>query len=74
MEAEAEDGTEEVDETGAKSDEVKASHSGNLNPETVEKLKTLEHKIMIGGENLLEKAELQERLLAESEAELQAIR
>lgn len=39
--------------------------------DVVERLKDLEAKIMVGGENLLEKAELQERLLAESEAELQ---
>lgn len=39
--------------------------------EILERLKSLEGKIMVGGENLLEKAELQERLIAESEAELQ---
>ncbi|XP_015787992.1 kinesin-like protein KIF3A [Tetranychus urticae] len=42
------------------------------NPELLEKLKCLEEKIMVGGENLLEKAELQEKLLIESEAELEA--
>ncbi|RWS13838.1 Kinesin-like protein 4 [Dinothrombium tinctorium] len=48
-------------------DASKVSH----NTEALEKLKYLEAKIMVGGENLLEKAELQEKLLAESEAELQ---
>ncbi|XP_053200474.1 kinesin-like protein KIF3A [Panonychus citri] len=42
------------------------------NPELLEKLKCLEEKVMVGGENLLEKAELQEKLLIESEAELEA--
>lgn len=37
----------------------------------LEKLKALEAKVMVGGENLLEKAELQEKLLAASEQELQ---
>ena len=36
----------------------------------MEKLKALETKVIVGGENLLEKAELQEKLLAASEAEL----
>ncbi|KAK4336915.1 hypothetical protein RND71_044031 [Anisodus tanguticus] len=40
------------------------------NAEMIEKLKALENKVIIGGENLLEKAELQEKLLAESEAEI----
>lgn len=44
----------------------------NLDPRLVDKLKCLEDKIIVGGENLLEKAELQEKLLAESEAELEA--
>jgi hypothetical protein len=44
------------------------------NQELLDKLKCLEEKIMVGGENLLEKAELQEKLLAESEAELLAAR
>ena len=35
-----------------------------------EKLQSLERKIIVGGENLLEKAEEQERLLAMSQAEL----
>ncbi len=39
--------------------------------EVLEKLKSLEAKICVGGENLIEKAELQEKLIAESEAELQ---
>jgi hypothetical protein len=39
--------------------------------EVLEKLKSLEAKIIVGGENLIEKAELQEKLIAESEAELQ---
>lgn len=39
-----------------------------------EKLKLLEQKIVVGGENLLEKAERQEKQLAESETELQNIR
>lgn len=34
----------------------------------------LEQKIVVGGENLLEKAERQEKQLAESEAELENIR
>jgi kinesin family protein 3/17 len=37
----------------------------------LEKLKALEAKVMVGGENLLEKAELQEKLLAASEKELE---
>ena len=45
-----------------------------INSEAAEKLKMLEDKIMMGGENLLEKAERQERQLAETEAELQAFR
>lgn len=40
----------------------------------LEKLKSLEEKIIVGGENLLAKAELQEKLLAESAAELEARR
>ncbi|XP_071449383.1 kinesin-like protein KIF3A isoform X2 [Hetaerina americana] len=36
-----------------------------------EKLQSLEKKILVGGENLLEKAEEQERLLAMSQAELE---
>ncbi|XP_046401974.1 kinesin-like protein KIF3A [Ischnura elegans] len=36
-----------------------------------EKLQSLERKILVGGENLLEKAEEQERLLAMSQAELE---
>jgi len=43
-------------------------------PELVEKLKALEAKIIVGGENLIEKAELQEKLIAESEQELAARR
>lgn len=40
-------------------------------PELVEKLRAMEAKICIGGENLIEKAEMQEKLIAESEKELQ---
>src|SRR6218665_2059651 len=40
-------------------------------PELLEKLKTLENKMLIGGENLMEKAEAQERAILESERELQ---
>ncbi len=36
-----------------------------------EKLASLEKKIIVGGENLLEKAELQAKLLEESERELE---
>ncbi|KAG8228748.1 hypothetical protein J437_LFUL009670 [Ladona fulva] len=39
-----------------------------------EKLQSLERKIIVGGENLLEKAEEQERLLAMSQAELDRTR
>ena len=39
--------------------------------EIVEKLKSLENKICVGGENLIEKAELQQQMIAEREAELQ---
>ena len=39
-----------------------------------EKLRMLEQKIVVGGENLLEKAERQEKQLAESETELENIR
>nr|XP_046911042.1 LOW QUALITY PROTEIN: kinesin-like protein KIF3A [Dermatophagoides farinae] len=38
--------------------------------ELLEKLRTLEAKICVGGENLIEKAEIQEKLIAESEREL----
>lgn len=41
------------------------------NSDLLEKLKALEAKVMVGGENLLEKAELQEKLLAASEKELE---
>ena len=37
----------------------------------INKLREIENKAIIGGENLLEKAELQEKLLAETEAELE---
>lgn len=47
---------------------------GQVDPSLIEKLKCLEEKIIVGGENLLAKAELQEKLLAESEAELEARR
>src|SRR5699024_221408 len=40
-------------------------------PELVERLRALEAKICVGGENLIEKAEMQEKLIAESEQELQ---
>lgn len=40
----------------------------------VQKLQSLEKKIIVGGENLLEKAEEQERLLEESARELEARR
>lgn len=36
-----------------------------------DKLKNMEKKILVGGENLLEKAELQERLLEASARELE---
>lgn len=39
--------------------------------EIIEKLRSLENKICVGGENLIEKAEMQQKLIAESEAELQ---
>lgn len=39
--------------------------------EILEKLKSLENKICVGGENLIEKAELQQQMIAEREAELQ---
>ena len=37
----------------------------------INKLREIENKAIIGGENLLEKAELQEKLLAETELELE---
>ena len=40
----------------------------------MERLKAMEAKIMVGGENLIEKAELQQKLIEESEAELAARR
>lgn len=40
-------------------------------PELLEKLKVLEKKMLIGGENLMEKAEAQEKAILESERELQ---
>lgn len=43
-------------------------------PEVLEKLQALEAKICMGGENLIEKAEEQERLIQESERELEARR
>lgn len=50
------------------------NHNTHHNQETLEKIQMLEQKIMFGGENLLEKAERQERQLAETQAELEAIR
>lgn len=41
------------------------------NNEMINKLREIENKAIIGGENLLEKVELQEKLLAETEAELE---
>ncbi|UXI22915.1 hypothetical protein NH340_JMT08858 [Sarcoptes scabiei] len=38
--------------------------------ELIEKLKALEDKICVGGENLIEKAEMQKKLIADSEREL----
>ena len=45
--------------------------NGVVPNEILDKLKSLENKICVGGENLLEKAELQQKMIAESEAELQ---
>lgn len=78
LEEAPEEGPED-DEVVDKGDESKlAGGTGQggqgVSTDMAEKLKSLEQKIIIGGENLLEKAETQERLLAESEAELQAIR
>lgn len=43
-------------------------------PELIEKLQALEAKICVGGENLIEKAEKQEKMIAESEKELETRR
>jgi len=57
---------------GNEEEEEHHPHNNPVNLEMQEKLKLLETKIMFGGENLLEKAERQERQLMESEAELAA--
>ncbi len=43
-------------------------------PELMDRLRSLEASIIVGGENLIEKAELQQKLIEESEAELAARR
>ena len=60
-----EEGGENENRNELTEEEIKA------NAEMIDKLKSLENKVIIGGENLLEKAELQEKLLAESELELE---
>ncbi|KAI1309417.1 Kinesin-like protein KIF3A [Halotydeus destructor] len=71
----AEEANQPDGQEAEKGDDGKAAPPvASVPAELMEKLKNLEHKIMVGGENLLEKAELQEKLLKESEAELQAIR
>lgn len=65
--AAAEDGPEGQDQTdGAQNGTAEEPPN-----ELLDKLNALQSKIMVGGENLLEKAELQEQLLAETEVQLQ---
>lgn len=73
LEAAEENGEVDEPDGDATNPDSRAAQAGSVPGEMLEKLKALENKIMVGGENLLEKAELQERLLAESEAELKAI-
>ncbi|XP_074601505.1 kinesin-like protein KIF3A [Brevipalpus obovatus] len=68
----AEDGENSEANGNSESENKNGEPRVNLDPRLVDKLKCLEDKIIVGGENLLEKAELQEKLLAESEAELEA--
>ncbi|VDN55210.1 unnamed protein product [Dracunculus medinensis] len=50
--------------------EVELARARNEHEELVKKLKQLERKLIFGGENMLEKAEKQARLLEQSNAEL----
>ncbi|CAG2118482.1 unnamed protein product, partial [Medioppia subpectinata] len=67
----------EADENEANGDsllnnnEINGSMVPMIPSEILEKLKSLENKICVGGENLIEKAEMQQQLIAKSEAELQ---
>ncbi|CAG2101185.1 unnamed protein product [Medioppia subpectinata] len=67
----------EADENEANGDSLLINNeiNGSMVPmipsEILEKLKSLENKICVGGENLIEKAEMQQQLIAKSEAELQ---
>lgn len=65
---------EDADERQESSFPCRRRDAGATNEELQGKLELLEQKIMVGGENLLEKAEQQERQLAETEAELEASR
>lgn len=69
---------EAAEDTDVPRDDVdmkSGSRGNNVHSEEMqEKLKMLQEKIMIGGENLLEKAEQQERQLAETEAAIEASR
>ncbi|XP_067000347.1 kinesin-like protein KIF3A [Anabrus simplex] len=68
---------EDFDEKKMKMEREKESHEVELrktqkeHDELREKLENLEKKILVGGENLLEKAELQEQLLEASAKELE---
>ena len=64
--------SDELDEGEKGNNVTRRDSSGN--EELQEKLREIQQKIMVGGENLLEKAELQEKQLAETEAELEASR
>ena len=65
---------EEVDDGQESNSPARRESNAAASEELIEKLKEIQQKIMIGGENLLEKAEQQERQLAETEAELEASR
>lgn len=60
-----------MDETGAIGESGQAERPGNNDEQLMHQLRLLRAKIMIGGENLLEKAEMHERLLEASRAELE---
>ncbi|OTF70202.1 Kinesin-like protein [Euroglyphus maynei] len=62
---------QENDNGNNPNDDTNTSTTVKIIPnELVEKLRTLEAKICVGGENLIEKAEMQEKLIVESEREL----
>ena len=65
---------EEVDDGPESNSPARRESNAAASGELIDKLKEIQQKIIIGGENLLEKAEQQERQLAETEAEFEASR